>query len=100
VDEPEGSRSQTRRSRSRRTRTLSSLQGEQGAQREDKDEGEEEGEEHESGGSQPDIWLRGPSRLPKRPILIDHRPMIRSRGTKYVEKHYFDICYVEIHNMN
>jgi hypothetical protein len=43
------------------------------------DKGEGEGEAAEgssSSASVPSVWLRGPSRLPKRPILPPHRPMI------------------------
>ena len=64
------------------------------------EEQEEEEEEDEDDGAPPDIWQRGPNQLPNRPIFIDHRPLIRPRGQKYVSKHYFDIPYVQIHNMN
>ena len=61
---------------------------------------EQEEDEDEDDGAPPDIWQRGPNQLPNRPIFIDHRPLIRPRGQKYVSKHYFDIPYVQIHNMN
>ena len=66
----------------------------------EEEEEEEEEEEDEDDGAPPDIWQRGPSQLPNRSIFIDHRTLIRPRGQKYVSKHYFDIPYVQIHNMN
>ena len=48
----------------------------------DEEEVQEEQEqvEEEAVGSQ--VWLRGPSTLPRRPIPLDRRPMIRSSGKK------------------
>jgi hypothetical protein len=51
------------------------------------DEGKDEGEGEAAGGSSssalvPSVWLRGPSRLSKWPILPPHRPMIRLVGCR------------------
>lgn len=44
-----------------------------------KDSGDEEGEEDTGGG---DVWLRGPSQLPDRPIPLARRPLIRPLGAR------------------
>ena len=43
-------------------------------------EGEEEGEDATEEDSTPAVWLRGPSRLPNRPIPLALRPLIRPSG--------------------
>jgi len=117
-DDTEGLGSQTRRTGTggtRRTRTLASLgvqlprpeeaQGEQEEAQEEEEEAQEEeaqGEQEEAQGEQEEatIWQRGPSQLPKRPIMMHRRPLIWPVGTSYVHNLYFDIFYVQIHNMN
>ena len=42
---------------------------------EERQDGKEEGDKDESSGQ--GVWLRGPSNLPKRPIPIELRPVIR-----------------------
>ena len=47
---------------------------------EEQHDGEERQEEEQQEGDEEDtsaVWLRGPSHLPKRPIAIDLRPLIR-----------------------
>ena len=46
---------------------------------------EEAGMEEETGGtssSSTGVWLRGPSTLPRRPIPLERRPLIRPNGDK------------------
>jgi len=45
-------------------------------------EGEEEGEDATEEDSTPAVWLRGPSRLPDRPIPLALRPLIRPTGPR------------------
>ena len=53
-------------------------QQEEGEREGEEEESEEDDEEQESG-EQPSIWLRGPSRLPDRPIPPAGRPVIRPK---------------------
>ena len=47
---------------------------------------EEAGMEEETGGTSSStssrVWLRGPSTLPRRPIPLERRPLIRLNGDK------------------
>ena len=43
-----------------------------------------------SGGST--VYLRGPSTLPRRPIPVHQRPVIRPMGDGYVTIHVFSTC--------
>jgi len=45
-------------------------------------EGDDEEEEAEEEDSTPAVWLRGPSRLPDRPIPLGLRPLIRPSGPR------------------
>ena len=53
---------------------------------EQEQEEEEEEEEEEAGGSASSsssgVWLRGPSTLPRRPIPLERRPLIRPTGAR------------------
>ena len=44
--------------------------------------GEEEEEEEEEEGGLATVWQRGPSRLPDRPIPLEHRPVLRPDGKR------------------
>ena len=46
------------------------------------EEEEEEGEDATEEDSTPAVWLRGPSRLPDRPIPLALRPLIRPSGPR------------------
>ena len=78
--------------RGRRERTPSPVEAEeeeerveervedQGSEEEEHVEGDEEAEEEAEEGAAGDervVWLRGPSQLPRRPIPLARRPMIR-----------------------
>ena len=76
--------------RGRRERTPSPVEAEEEEERVE-DQGSEEEEEHVEGHEEEDeeeaeegaagdervVWLRGPSQLPRRPIPLARRPMIR-----------------------
>ena len=56
---------------------------------EEKAEEEQEQEEEEDGADKeeedlgvPAVWQRGPSRLPDRPIPLEHRPVLRPDGKR------------------
>ena len=72
--------------RGRRERTPSPVEDEEEEEEDEErveDQGSEEEEEHmeeaEEGaaGDERVVWLRGPSQLPRRPIPLARRPMIR-----------------------
>ena len=74
--------------RGRRERTPSPVEDEEEEEEERvEDQGSEEEEEHMEGaeeeaeegaaGDERVVWLRGPSQLPRRPIPLARRPMIR-----------------------
>ena len=70
--------------RGRRERTPSPVEDEEEEEEEEErvedqgseEEDEEEAEEGAAGGERV-VWLRGPSQLPRRPIPLARRPMIR-----------------------
>jgi len=77
--------------RGRRERTPSPVEDEEEEEDRVEDQGSEEEEEHVEGdevedeeeaeegaaGDERVVWLRGPSQLPRRPIPLARRPMIR-----------------------
>lgn len=66
----------------------------------EQEQGEGEGEEQ---GEAPAVWLRGPSRLPERPIPYEARPVIRPDGIRYVLSAFittFFISNVQKHILN
>jgi len=77
--------------RGRRERTPSPVEAEEEEEERVEDQGSEEEEEHVEGHEEEDeeeaeeraagdervVWLRGPSQLPRRPIPLARRPMIR-----------------------
>ena len=69
--------------RGRRERTPSPVEDEEEEEEEERveDQGSEEEDEEEAeegaAGDERVVWLRGPSQLPRRPIPLARRPMIR-----------------------
>ena len=63
----------------RRERTPSPVEDEEEEEEREEQGSEEEEEEAEEGaaGGEREVWLRGPSQLPRRPIPLARRPMIR-----------------------
>ena len=49
-------------------------------QEEEEEDGADEEEEEDLG--VPAVWQRGPSRLPDRPIPLEHRPVLRPDGKR------------------
>ena len=49
-------------------------------EKEEEEDGADEEEEEDLG--VPAIWQRGPSRLPDRPIPLEHRPVLRPDGKR------------------
>jgi len=70
------------------------------ASRDEGDQGAAAGDEDDqaatAGGSSSSsgstVYLRGPSTLPRRPIPVHQRPMIRPVGDGYVTIHVFSTC--------
>ena len=50
-------------------------------EQEEEEDGADEEEEEEDLGV-PAVWQRGPSRLPDRPIPLEHRPVLRPDGKR------------------
>ena len=71
--------------RGRRERTPSPVEDEEEEEEEhvqgEEEEDEEEAEEGAAGGEQ-DVWLRGPSQLPRRPLPLVRRLIIRPLDPK------------------
>ena len=58
---------------------------EAGAEEHEQEQQEEDGadeEEEEEDLGIPVVWQRGPSRLPDRPIPLEHRPVLRPDGKR------------------
>ena len=55
-----------------------------GAEEQEQEQEEEDGadEEEEEDLGVPAVWQRGPSRLPDRPIPLEHRPVLRPDGKR------------------
>ena len=68
-----------RRSRRRRGAPLVEEEAEVAEEEEEEDPG---AEEHEQDLGVPAVWQRGPSRLPDRPIPLEHRPVLRPNGKR------------------
>ena len=71
--------------RGRRERTPSPVEAEEEEEEEEEERVEDQGSEEEdeeeaeegAAGDERVVWLRGPSQLPRRPIPLARRPMIR-----------------------
>jgi hypothetical protein len=63
--------------RGRRKRTPSPVEEEEEEHVEGDEEEDEEEAEEGAAGDERVVWLRGPSQLPRRPIPLARRPMIR-----------------------